>query len=91
LKILTENAINNKKTSIFEINNVLGVSRKNYKIQNNIRAELLASINKKFMAFAITNDLLIIRERTILDKRFFEYDLNNKYSKKIKSTLSKFP
>jgi hypothetical protein len=91
LKILTENAISNKKTSIFEINNVLGVSRKNYKIQNNIRAELLASINKKFMAFAITNDLLIIRERTILDKRFFEYDLNNKYSKKIKSTLSKFP
>jgi hypothetical protein len=41
-------------------------------------------INKKFMVFASTNDTLVEREKTALDKRVYQYKLNERYLNKIK-------
>jgi hypothetical protein len=68
-----------KNTSIDEINAVIGIEEKPIKIQNNIRAEIILSINKKFNTYLTTNDLIIERIRSDFDKRFFEYRLNRKY------------
>jgi hypothetical protein len=41
-------------------------------------------INKKFMVFASTSDTLVEREKTALDKRVYQYKLNERYLNKIK-------
>ncbi|MFZ9718008.1 MAG: hypothetical protein ACO3BD_01510 [Chitinophagaceae bacterium] len=72
-----------KHTSIDEINKILGIEKRPYKIANNIRADALKMINKKFMDFSGNTDELIIRERSTFDKRFFEYTLNQRYINKV--------
>jgi len=61
---LSENYRAGKKSSIDEINKILGIDKRPYKIANNIRADALKMINKKFMDFSANSDELIIRERS---------------------------
>jgi hypothetical protein len=71
--------LNNEKTSISQINKILGTEKKEIKIQNNIRGEAIISINNKFMTFALVKDNLIERQRVEFDKRHIEYFINEKY------------
>ncbi len=87
LKIILANSISNNKTTVEEINKVLGTSKRNYKIQNNIRAEIIGLVNKKFISALGTKDILIERNRTTFDKRFFEYEISPKYLKKLSVAL----
>ncbi len=80
---LSEHFKAGKHTSIDEINKILGIEKRPYKIANNIRADILKMINKKFMDFSGNTDELIIRERSAFDKRFFEYTLNQRYINKV--------
>jgi hypothetical protein len=79
LKLLVKNNLNNEKTSVSEINKILGTEKKEAKIQNNIRGEAILSINSKFMSFALVKDNLIERQRVEFDKRHVEYYINEKY------------
>jgi hypothetical protein len=79
LKLLLKNNLNNEKTSISQINKILGTEKKEIKIQNNIRGEAIISINNKFMSFALVKDSLIERQRVEFDKRHMEYFINEKY------------
>jgi hypothetical protein len=79
LKLLVKNNLNNEKTSVSEINKILGTEKKVAKIQNNIRGEAIISINSKFMSFALVKDNLIERQRVEFDKRHIEYYINEKY------------
>ena len=83
ISTLVENYRAGKKSSIDEINKILGIDKRPYKIANNIRADALKMINKKFMDFSANSDELIIRERSSFDKRFFEYTLNQRYVNKV--------
>jgi hypothetical protein len=65
----------------------LGTEKKEFKIQNNIRSEVIMNINKKFKLFSNINDDLIERERAELDKRFMEYNINKLYLKKISTKM----
>jgi hypothetical protein len=80
LKLLLKNNLNNEKTSISQINKILGTEKKEIKIQNNIRGEAIISINNKFMSFALVKDNLIERQRVEFDKRHMEYFINEKYA-----------
>jgi hypothetical protein len=79
LKLLLKNNLKNEKTSISQINKILGTEKKEIKIQNNIRGEAIISINNKFMSFALVKDNLIERQRVEFDKRHIEYFINEKY------------
>lgn len=83
ISTLSENYRAGKKSSIDEINKILGIDKRPYKIANNIRADALKMINKKFMDFSGNTDELIMRERSGFDKRFFEYTLNQRYVNKV--------
>lgn len=83
INTLSEQFKAGKHTSIDEINKILGIEKRPYKIANNIRADALKMINKKFMDFSGNTDELIIRERSTFDKRFFEYTLNQRYINKV--------
>jgi hypothetical protein len=79
LKLLIKNNLNNEKTSVSQMNKILGTEKKEIKIQNNIRGEAIISINSKFMSFALVKDNLIERQRVEFDKRHMEYFINEKY------------
>jgi len=84
LDILYEYSKQGVPTSIDQINRALGVKNKEVTIQNKLRSDTLQMINKKFMVFASTNDTLVEREKTELDKRVYQYKLNERYLNKIK-------
>jgi hypothetical protein len=84
LDILVEYSKQGAPTSIDQINRALGVKNKEVTIQNKLRSDTLQMINKKFMVFASTNDILVEREKTALDKRVYQYKLNERYLNKIK-------
>lgn len=77
------NSKSGENTSIDEINKLLGIDKRPYKIQNNLRADALKLINKKFNDFTNTRDELIARKRSDFDKRFFTYHINERYINKI--------
>jgi hypothetical protein len=80
LKTVLNNQKNfQKNTSIDELNKILSIEDRPMKIQNNIRAEAILTLNKKFSTYLTTNDFLVERIRSDFDKRFFEYRLNRKY------------
>ncbi len=85
---LSKNHKAGKNTSIDEVNKLIGIDKRPYKIKNNIRAEVLKIINKKFMDFSNVTEELIERERSDFDKRYFEYKLNERYSNKLKQNIS---
>lgn len=83
VKTLALNNKEGKNTSIDEINKIIGIDKRPYKIRNNMRADVLKMINKKFKVFADTQDELVDRQRSAFDKRYFEYTLNPRYSSKL--------
>lgn len=85
---LSKNHKVGKNTSIDEINKLIGIDKRPYKIKNNIRAEVLKIINNKFMDFSNITEDLIERERSDFDKRYFEYKLNERYSTKLQQKIS---
>ena len=84
MDILLECSKQSTTTSIDQINRALGVKNKEVTIQNKLRSDTLQMINKKFMVFASTSDLLVEREKTAMDKRVYQYKINERYLNKIK-------
>ena len=84
LELLVRNNWNNMNTSVNQINKILGTEKKDVKIQNNIRGEIINQINNKFLIYSSINDQLIDRQRVEFDKRYVEYFINEKL-------LLKFP
>ena len=83
VKHILENAKESQNTTTNQLNKLMGTDKKEFKVQNNIRSEMILNINKKFKLFITTNDELIERERAEVDKRFMEYNLNKLYIKKL--------
>jgi len=86
-ELILKNSLANSRTSVDEVNGVMEISSRPYKIQNNIRAEIIGEINKKFTAFSQISDLLIMRRRADFDKRYFEYFVNDRLVAKFKGYL----
>jgi len=84
MDILLECSKQSITTSIDQINRALGVKNKEVTIQNKLRSDTLQMINKKFMVFASTSDILVEREKTAMDKRVYQYKINERYLNKIK-------
>lgn len=84
LELLIHKSNQDLPTSIDEINRVLGVKNKDVSIQNKLRSDTLQMINRKFRVYAASQDTLVEREKTELDKRVYQYRVNERYLNKIK-------
>lgn len=62
--------------SIEEINKILGLSYKNPSVQKKNRNEAISRINLKWQLTNKTNKVLIEKRRSEIDKRNFEYYMN---------------
>jgi hypothetical protein len=85
LDLLIRNSSARKMTSVTQVNEVLGIAKKDVKFQNNVRSGAFQMINRKFNVFSGVADELIIKERTAFDKRFYEYQIHSKYLQKIRT------
>ncbi len=83
LKLVYQNNLKNINTSTNQLNKILGTEKKDLKIQNNIRSEIILSINKKFRVFTSINEDLIERERSDIDKRHMEYSIHKSLINKL--------
>jgi len=79
IRVFSRNMKENKNTTIAEVNQVLSLEKRPFKIQNNIRASVIADINKRFEPFLSSSENLITRERSKFDQRYFEYSINAKF------------
>ena len=77
----------NQNTSINKLNKILGVEKKEEKLQNNLRGEIIKSINQKFKTFYTINENLIERQKTTIDKRQVEYLINSSFVKKFNEKI----
>ncbi len=84
LELLINNSLLDKMTSVNQMNKVLGLAKKQIKIQNNLRAAAVLMINKKFKAYSGLPDDLVEKQRTEFDKRFFEYSIQRKCLSKVR-------
>jgi hypothetical protein len=73
--ILTK-SINNQFSTVEEINEIMGLSKKSNELKKRERTEIINSINQKFKIIFKKNNDLILRERSTLDKRYFQYIIN---------------
>ena len=85
INLLITNRSEGKNTSLDEINKIIGIEKRPYKLRNNMRADVLKIINNKFKDYNNSNEELIERYRSTFDKRYFEYVLNSKYAFKFAS------
>jgi hypothetical protein len=75
--LLFENAkTKGLRTSTDEINRILGVGNKSVDMQKRKRSDIIKSINKKYEILFPGTNALIIRVKSQLDARLFEYELN---------------
>lgn len=73
LHLLLEKSKQKKTTTITEINYVLGIKDKNISLQKKVRSEVMNSINEKFSFLYPNQNSLIGNTRSLEDKRYFEY------------------
>lgn len=87
LELIVKNNWDGQATSVTQINRVLGTEKKNDKIQNNIRGEMILALNNKFKIYSLLNDDLIERKKSSFDKRHIEYFISDKMIHKIPKKL----
>ena len=88
LRLILDNSIKNKMTSIDEINIVLGSVNKNLEIQKRLRSETINEINAKLSVILLRNEKIINRKRTEFDARSFEYYIDKIYFSGIQKLLN---
>lgn len=68
--------VKEKEISVDQLNSFLGLSKKTFEIQKKVRNETINKINAKFKKNTNTDSDLIERTRSEIDKRFFNYFIN---------------
>lgn len=75
-------------TSIEEINNVLGLTRRSPEIQKKHRSDVILGINQKFSFLVPLQNNLIEKQRSLEDRRSFDYFIAKGNIDTIKSILT---
>jgi hypothetical protein len=87
IKLLIEKEKKNERADINEVNYVLGLKNKNTGLQKKVRSDTFNSINEKFKYISKTDDSLIQSIRSELDKRYFEYFIDNRNIELLNSNI----
>lgn len=73
LSFILEQSQKGTLTSIAQINEVLGIQKRNIDIQKNVRTDVIGSINEKCKYLTQHQESILQRVRSEMDKRMFEY------------------
>lgn len=76
LQLIYNNSLLQQKTSIEEINKILGIAQKNSGVQKKQRSDAILAINKAFRNFGLATVDVITKTQLESDKRSFVYFIN---------------
>ena len=79
IEALYQSNLKEEDLSTKTINKIIGVQQKDTLTQNKIRSDHFIKINQKFKMATQNTDQLIIKNRDKVDKRQYNYGLNNLY------------
>ena len=79
ISLLNEKVKLSEKASINEVNYVLGLKHKNTGLQKKVRSDTFNSINDKFRYISKSDEPLIQSIRSEVDKRYFEYYIDENH------------
>ena len=87
IEALCQSNLKGEDVSTKTINKIIGVQQKDTLTQNKSRSDHFIKINQKFKMATQHTELLIIKNRDSVDKRQYNYGLNNLYLQAIEKLL----
>jgi len=89
LAYLYEHSVDERLTTIEEINKVIGVVNRSNEIQKRMRSDLIGSINLKLNIITKDKKPVIDKQRSEFDKRSFEYFIQPTHMELVEKVLGK--
>lgn len=89
LEFLYRHSIDERLTTIDEINKVIGVANRSNEIQKRMRSDLIGSINQKLNIITKDKKPVIDKQRSEFDKRSFEYFIQPSHMLLVEKVLGK--
>jgi hypothetical protein len=78
---LIEKSSNDSHLTVDELNSLLGIKKKTIEIQKRVRTEAINRINHKFNVNFNQETIFIERTRSVEDRRYFNYTINQENAK----------
>ncbi len=88
LNLLITNSLEARKTTIEELNDLMGLSRKNVDIQKKQRSDMLIALNRKLFSLSENGNPVIDKVRSETDKRVFEYFIDSAFFNAVNAVLA---
>jgi hypothetical protein len=89
LEFLYHHSVDERLTTIDEINKVIGVANRSNEIQKRMRSDLIGSINQKLNIITKDKKPVIEKQRSEFDKRSFEYFIQPSHMALVEKVLGK--
>ncbi len=89
LSFIYEHSLEERLTTIEEINRVIGASQRNPEVQKRLRSDLIGTINDKLEIIAESKSSVIDKQRSDFDKRSFEYFIRPEHMQLVEKVLGK--
>jgi hypothetical protein len=91
LEFIYKHSLDERLTTIEEINKVIGAAQRNPEVQKRLRSDLIGSINDKLEIIAESKFNVIDKQRSEFDKRSFEYFIRPEHMSLVEKVLGKKP
>ena len=89
LSFICEHSLDERLTTIEEINKVIGAAQRNPEVQKRLRSDLIRAINDKLKIIAESKYNVIDKQRSEFDKRSFEYFIRTEHMQLAQKVLGK--
>lgn len=89
LSFIYEHSLDERLTTIEEINKVIGAAQRNSEVQKRLRSDLIGTINDKLEIVAESKHNVIDKQRSEFDKRSFEYFIRPEHMQLVQKVLGK--
>jgi hypothetical protein len=89
LEFLFNHSVDERLTSIEEINKVVGVQNRSVEIQKRMRSDMISSINQKLNIITRDKKPVVDKQRSEFDKRSFEYFIHPTHMELVEKIISK--
>jgi hypothetical protein len=89
LTFIYEHSLDERLTTIEEINKVIGAAQRNAEVQKRLRSDLIGTINDKLEIVSESKHNVIDKQRSEFDKRSFEYFIRPEHMQLVEKILGK--
>ena len=89
LDFIYKHSLDERLTTIEEINKVIGASQRNSEVQKRLRSDIIGAVNDKFEIISESKYNVIDKQRSDFDKRSFEYFIRPEHMELVEKVLGK--